>query len=212
MYIDFDALTPSQRYFAMVQSIIPRPIAWVLTNNASDGDGQPSYNLAPFSFFTAVCSDPPLLMFSAGKKATGDEAGQVKDTCRNIQENKHFVLHIASTDMLDAVNGSAATLDHGISEVEALGLKTVPFEGSELPRLANCSIALACSLYRIDEIGNTPQAVIYGQINTLYVDDEIITPSEQRLIIDGKKLDPLARLGGNYYGNVGDFLMADRPK
>ena len=210
MIIDFKTLTPSQCYFAMVQSIIPRPIAWVLTANGTDGEG--AFNLAPFSFFTGVCSDPPLLMLSVGKKPSGDEAGQVKDTCLNIRERKQFVVHIAGTDRLEAVNRSAATLNHGASEIQVQGLSTVPFDGFDLPRLGCCSIAIGCSLYRIDEIGNTPQSVIYGQIETMFVDDNIITPSDERLIIDGKKLDPLARLGGSFYGGIGDLLLADRPK
>ncbi len=215
MIIDFNAITPSQRYFAMVQSIIPRPIAWVLTANgagAQNDTTQEAYNVAPFSFFTGVCSDPPLLMLSVGKKPSGDEAGQVKDTCLNIRERKQFVVHIASVDRLDAVNGSAATLSHGVSELQAQGLKKAPFEGFELPRLACCSIAIACSLYRIDEIGNTPQSVIYGKIESMFIDDDIITPSDERLIIESKKLDPLSRLGGNIYGSVGELLLAKRPK
>lgn len=214
MIIDFKTLTSSQCYFAMVQSIIPRPIAWVLTANGAGKEAASTeeYNLAPFSFFTGVCSDPPLLMLSVGKKPSGDESGQVKDTGLNIRERKQFVVHIAAADHLEAVNGSAASLNHGSSEVKALGLTTLPFDGFELPRLACCSIAIGCSLYRIDEIGNTPQSVIYGQIETMFIDDAIITPSDERLIIDGKKLDPLARLGGSFYGNIGDLLLADRPK
>ena len=66
MILDFNQLAPSQRYFAMVQTIIPRPIAWVLTDNGDAREHQPrTLNLAPFSFFTGICSDPPLLMISA---------------------------------------------------------------------------------------------------------------------------------------------------
>ena len=216
MIVDFAELTPSQRYFAMVQTIIPRPIAWVLSANDAvepDHSLQPEhYNLAPFSFFTGICSDPPLLMLSVGKKPSGDEAGQVKDTYRNIRDHKQFVVHIASCDALRAVNDSAATLNHGDSELVHQGLKLEHFGDFCLPRLSACAVAMGCRLYRVDEIGNAPQALIYGQIETLFIDDQIITPDDERLMVDGKKLDPLARLGGRFYGNLGELLVADRPK
>ena len=212
MYIHFDTLTPSERYFAMVQSIVPRPIAWVLTKNSDEIVDNNDLNLAPFSFFTGVCSDPPLVLFSVGKKPSGDEQGYEKDTRKNIREHNEFVLHIASTDMLQPVNLSAATLNYGDSEIEQQQLETVAFEGFSLPRLKECRIAMGCSLYRIDEVGNVPQAVIYGEIKTMYVDDDVLdTSNPNRLIIDPKKLDPLSRLGGGHYAGLGDLLSAVRP-
>lgn len=209
MIIDFDQLEPSQRYFAMVQAIIPRPIAWVLSDNGVSA-GAP-YNLAPFSFFTGVCSDPPLLMLSIGKKAAGGEAGQVKDTRLNIHKRSHFVVHMASTAQMQALNQSAATLAHGDSELHLAGLATVPFAGFALPRLRDCTIAMGCSLYRMDEIGHSAQAVVYGKIETFFVDDALLIPHENRLIIDPHKLDPLARLGGNEYAQLGEVMTLRRP-
>ena len=203
MFIDFKAITANQCYGAMVQAIVPRPIAWVLTAN---GDG--SHNLAPYSFFTGICSDPPLLMISAGKK----DAIEEKDTRLNIRERKDFVVHIPSTRHLEELNKSAATLPHGESEVALSGLALSDIEGFSLPRISDCDIAIACSLYRIDEIGAVPQAVIYGQIQSISINDHLIVPNAKgRLQIDAKKLDPLARLGGSFYGSLGDILSVERP-
>ncbi len=216
MILNFNELSASQCYFAMVQSIIPRPIAWVLSDNGSTGESPQSqktdYNLAPFSFFTGICSDPPLLMLSVGKKTTGDEVGAEKDTRKNIAERKVFVVHIANTTQLNALNQTAATLNHGDSELHRTGLSTVPFEGFPLPRVSGCGIALGCRLYQMDEIGNTPQAVIYGQIEKMYVDDALICPHDTRLMIDPKRVDPLSRLGGSHYAALGELLGADRPQ
>jgi len=188
----------------MVQTIVPRPIAWVLSDS-----GNETYNVAPFSFFNGICSDPPLLMLSVGKK----DASEEKDTRVNIRERKHFVVNISSTRDLQKVNASSAILPHGESEVEAAGLDLVEFDGFSLPRIGSCDIAMACQLYRIDEIGNTPQAVIYGEIISLYVNDDLIVPNEKgRLQVDGLKLDPLSRLGGNDYAGIGNVLSATRPK
>lgn len=213
MIIDFTTLNSAQRYHAMVQSIIPRPIAWVLTaNGLTQNTAAGSHNLAPYSFFTGVCSSPPLIMLSMGKKTQGANQGCKKDTPTNIVNNKKFVVHIASTRSLDALNASAATLDYGDSEVERGGLSLVPFEGFVLPRLEQCDLAMGCSLYKTDEIGDEPQTIIYGQIEQLYINDSITRNDDQRLHIDGTRLDPLARLGGNNYGQLGATLTAKRPK
>ena len=208
MILDFATLSATERYFAMVQSIIPRPIAWVLSDNGENR----GFNLAPFSFFTGICSDPPLLMFSVGKKTTGAETGNIKDTAVNIQVRKHFVVHIANTQQLNLLNNSAATLDFGISELDAFNIQTTPFEGSPLPRVIDCPIAMSCTLYKIEEIGNSPQQLVFGEIKKLYVDDTLLTPNHSsRLQIDSQKLDPLVRLGGSFYGSLGELLVANRP-
>ena len=204
MLLNFKDLTPNQVYGAMVQTIVPRPIAWVLSDN---GDG--SFNVAPFSFFNGVCSDPPLLMLSVGKKDTDEE----KDTRVNIRERKKFVVHIPSARHIDKVNVSSASLAHGESEVIAADLELTPIEGFELPQIVGCGIAMACELYRIDEFGPESQAVIYGKIISLSVSDDLIVPNEKnRFQLDSKQLDPLSRLGGAYYAGIGHILCAKRPK
>ncbi|MBL4671147.1 MAG: flavin reductase family protein [Arenicella sp.] len=204
MYIDFKTLTSNQCYGAMVQTIVPRPIAWVLSDN---GDG--SYNVAPFSFFTGICSDPPLLMLSVGKK----DAVEEKDTRVNIRERRNFVVHIPGTRHLEQVNTTSATLAHGQSEVDTAKLELTEIDGFALPRITDCDIAIACNLYRIDEIGRVPQAVIYGEIQSITINDALIVDHPKgRLQLDSLALDPLTRLGGSNYGGLGDVLTASRPK
>lgn len=204
MKLDFKTLSPNQCYGAMIQTIVPRPIAWVLSDN---GDG--SFNVAPFSFFTGICSDPPLLMLSVGKK---DEAEE-KDTRVNIRERRNFVLHIASTRHIDQVNKTSATLAHGESEIDVANLELISIDGFPLPRIVGCDVAFACELYRIDEIGSVPQAVIYGEIQSIIVDDKLIVPHPKGYFqVDSTILDPLSRLGGNNYGSLGGVLVANRPK
>jgi flavin reductase (DIM6/NTAB) family NADH-FMN oxidoreductase RutF len=158
MLMDFTHLTPNQVYINLIQSLIPRPIAWVLSENA-----QGSYNLAPFTYFSAVCSDPPLLMISVGKKPDGSH----KDTRVNIEQRRGFVVHIAHREMLGPLNESSASLPAEVSEVDQLGLGTTPFEGFHLPRLTACRIAYACDCYEIQEVGGTPQPLIFGRIQSM---------------------------------------------
>ena len=203
MHIDLDTLSPAQAYFHMTQTLVPRPIAWVLSDN---GDG--SHNLAPFSYFNAVCSDPPLLMLSIGNRPDGTP----KDTRLNIEQRRHFVVHIAHTQQLPALNESAASLPRGESEVSRQGLELCAFDDFPLPRLADCRIAYACECEEVREIGNQRQGLIFGRIRTIYVDDSIIHQTEQgRLKIDNAQLDPLARLGASEYLVRGKVVSLTRP-
>ena len=163
MLIDLEKLSVSQVYFTMTQTVLPRPIAWVLSGNANK-----SYNLAPFSYFNAVCNDPPLIMISIGRK----EDGRLKDTLGNIQERPEFVVHIASCNQLADLNLSAATLPLGETEVTAGNLRTVVVKKYRLPRLADCKIAFMCKVHNIQEIGNNHQSLVFGQISKVFVADQ----------------------------------------
>ncbi len=204
MYFDLSQLTPGQVYVRMIQTLIPRPIAWVLSENADGG-----FNLAPFSYFNAVCSDPPLIMLSLGKKPDGSP----KDTRVNIERRSRFVIHIAHKEQAEALTASSATLPAGDSELERLGLETVPFEDFGLPRLADCRVAYACERYRIEEIGGTPQSLILGLVKAIYVDDAVTREDDKgRIQVDAKGIDPLGRLGADQYISFGELIRVPRPK
>ncbi len=203
MYLDFNKLSSDQVYFHIIQSLIPRPIAWVLTQNRNQ-----SYNLAPFSYFNAVCSDPALIMLSLGKKPDGSR----KDTLVNIQERKFFSLHIAHTELLPALNQSSATLEYGQSELDDLNLKLCDFAPHPLPRIQTCRVTYACENYQIHTLGNTAQHVIYGKINHCYLDDTIITYQDGgKIKLHADKLDPVARLGASEYAGLGEIIKLQRP-
>jgi flavin reductase (DIM6/NTAB) family NADH-FMN oxidoreductase RutF len=188
----------------MIQTLVPRPIAWVLSEIEQD-----RYNLAPFSYFNAVCSDPPLIMLSVGKKPDGS----FKDTRVNIEQRRDFVVHIAHRDMLQDLNQSSATLDADVSELDQLGIETTAFEGSRLPRIEACRIACACECYDIHELGSTPQSIIYGRVRHLYIDDGITSVNEKgRLKVHADKLEPVARLGADEYMSFGEIIGLARPK
>ncbi|TLS74949.1 flavin reductase family protein [Mariprofundus erugo] len=203
MQINFDQLTTSQRYFQMIQTLVPRPIAWVLSEHENG-----KLNLAPFSYFSAICADPALVMISVGKKSPGEE----KDTRNNIEARRYFVIHIPSMDQLAVMNDSSATMPAGVSEIEQLGLETVALENFPLPRLKDARAAFACELHALHEMGNSGQAVIYGEVKQLYLSDEIIEHGKDgRIKVDAEKLDPVARLGANEYAALSQIIRLPRP-
>ncbi len=202
MQLNLSELRPPQVYGLMSLTIIPRPIAWVLSDSGED-----RLNLAPFSYFSPVCSDPPLVSLSVGWK---DETTP-KDTRVNIEERDDFVIHIAHSGLLEAVNESSATLPLDDPEVKRLGLATVPFEGSRLPRLKDARIALACTQYDIRELGPKKQSLILGHVHQIYVDDALISEEGGRFNVDAAGLDPIARLGRAQYAALGDIIDLPRP-
>ncbi len=203
MWIDLANLSSKEVYFTLIQTLVPRPIAWTLSENEDGG-----LNLAPFSYFTAVCSDPPLLMISVGRKPTGEP----KDTWVNIEQRADFVVMLPHMGRLEDMNESSATLPAGDSEVIRLGLETVPFEGSRIPRLADCRVAYACRRHQILEIGNGPQALIFGQVGALYVDDAAVSTDDKgRVKVSAEVLDPVARLGAGEYASLGSVRRLPRP-
>jgi flavin reductase (DIM6/NTAB) family NADH-FMN oxidoreductase RutF len=110
------------------------------------------------------------------------------------------------------LNDSSATLPAEISEVERLGLATVPFADFSLPRLADCRVAFACEMYINLEIGTTPQALILGEVKSLYVDDAVANIDDKgRLRVDTAALEPLSRLGAGEYMNFGTIRQLKRP-
>ena len=204
MNINFAELSANQRYHLMTQTIIPRPIAWALTDSDNG-----SFNLAPFSYFTAVASAPAILMLSVGKKPNGDD----KDTLVNIVNNKKIVIHIASQHHADLVTQTAQTLAHGESELSKNNIVTTNFDGFSLPRLAQCDIAYGCELYEVKELGDVPQNLIFVKVKQVYINDEVITVDEkQRIKVHANKVCPLARLGGGEYASITEPFNITRPK
>ena len=195
MIIDLNELQPTQIYKTMIQTVIPRPIAWTLTENETG-----SYNLAPFSYFNAVGSNPPMVSLSIGKRKDGSD----KDTRRNIDERNYFTVHIASVEMAQNVTDSAKPLEVNESEIDNLNLELVKEEYFPLPRLKDCKVAYFCRKDQIIPLGNVPQSLVIGIVEYIYVSDECIEGSDGVFEIDAKKINPLGRLGGSDYCTFGE--------
>ncbi|MEM7563515.1 MAG: flavin reductase family protein [Pseudomonadota bacterium] len=204
MQIKLDELSTAQTYFTMTQTVLPRPIAWLLSENDDGG-----YNLAPFSYFNAVCSDPPLMMVSIGKQDDGSD----KDTTRNVRAREDFVIHIASSDQLTELNQSSATLPPGISEVEDNNLELTSVEGFRMPRLSDSKIAFFCKTHEMKMIGREQQqTLLFAEVIEIYVADDCVEINDQgRLKILAGQIQPLSRLGASQYASFGEVLSARRP-
>ncbi|WP_150910235.1 flavin reductase family protein [Marinobacter halotolerans] len=204
MLIDLQATDAKHIHPILTQAVIPRPVAWVLSENPEDG-----YNFAPYSFFTVITSKPPILMVSVGKKPAD---GSFKDTRVNIEATRRFVVHIGSQRHAQAMTETSRHLDHGLSELDNLGMDLVQEDGWPLPRVDGCPVALYCELREVIEMGDAPQSLVFGDIKQVFVEDSIARINEQgRFVFDAKGIDPIARLGGSEYGTLGEILNVPRP-
>jgi len=201
MLLDFTKLPPREVYGWMTSTIAPRPIAWVSTISA---DGRT--NLAPFSFFQGVTSNPPTLLFVP----VNNRDGQPKDTVRNIREVPEFVVNVAPYALAGPMNASSATLPYGESEFAKFDIATTPSTQVRPPRVAAAPVAFECTLQQIVDVGEGPLAahVVFGRIHLVHVSDAVLGADGR---IDAGKLDLIGRLGGDWYCRTTERFAIKRP-
>ena len=198
MEIELGPLSERDTYALLTQTIIPRPIAWVLTDNSLEGDAR--WNLAPFSFFNGIASNPPVVMFSIG---SWDVHGRTKDTLVNLRKSPDFTIGIANTSQENQVQQSATELPFGVSEVQEYGL-TVTQWNWKTPLIDGCRVNFACSLSKEIKVDDSSQILIFAKISKIWVADEAVSKdSKDRIVIDPKVIDPLLRLGAGKFGKLG---------
>ena len=201
MIFDMKDFSGSERYHLMTQSLIPRPIAWVLTSSQGK-----TWNLAPFSYFTAISSEPPLLMISCGTKAAD---GNIKDTTRNLRADGRATVMIASSDMINEVQTTADPLAHGVSEIEHAGLNLKSIDGLEFPVVEGVSLAFSCKLYEEKLINK--QSLLFLEVQSIWVADKVVSQDQKgRAVIDPKRVDPLCRLGAGWFGELGPVKKPEK--
>lgn len=184
-------LTQAEIYKLMTGAVVPRPIAWVSTLSSAG-----VHNLAPFSSFTFVCHDPPMLAVGIDAKVGGDG---LKDTARNILHRGEFVVHIADRSLLPALHASAEDVPPEVSELEFTGLTARPSRRLATPAVAEAPIAIECVLERCIELGRPPNRLMIGRVVQFLVREALLDGTR----IDMDALDPLSRLGGPHYAGLG---------
>ena len=172
----------------MIRAITPRPIAWVSSVSAA---GVP--NLAPFSYFNGVSTNPAALMFSAVNKSDGSK----KDTVRNIESTKQFVVNIVPHSVAEKMLVTAGDFEFEINEFEKAGLTERSSHRVDVPSVVESPIQFECELMQIVNIGEGPLAanVIFGRILLISIFDSVLTNDK----IDPALVDSIGRMGGRDY-------------
>ncbi|SME91998.1 flavin reductase family protein [Streptomyces sp. Amel2xC10] len=187
MRVDYDpeSLGSGAFYRLLTAVVVPRPIAWVSTL-AADGT---TANLAPHSFFTVACTDPPIVQFtSVGRK----------DSLRNVEATGEFVVNFAPEPLFEQINASATDFPAHEGEFEAVGIEPEPSARVKPPRVAASPVALECRLHSTLGIGNS--TLVLGQVVHAAVREDAVVDG----LPDIRRLKPLARLGRDEWGTVGE--------
>ena len=200
MKVDPATLSSDAAYYWQIATILPRPIAWVSTLN-DDG----STNLAPFSFFTGVSSDPPTCLICVSRQSNGRK----KDTWTNVERAGEMVVHVVTDALAQQMNITSRSFPYGVDEIAEAGLTKLPSERVAVPRIAESPVAMECKLERIVEVGRAGTAVIIGEILLWHVDDAVLGPNGR---VDLGKLDAIGRLAGASYTRTRDRFDMIRPK
>jgi flavin reductase (DIM6/NTAB) family NADH-FMN oxidoreductase RutF len=205
---DLTGMSRAAAYHLLTQVLVPRPIAWVLSDNGHRSDdeldddamhSEQRWNLAPYSFFNGVSADPPTVMFSVSSRPSL----AAKDTLTNILARPHHTIALPHVGQLDAVQRTSEELPPGVSELPHAGIAALDWDWPT-PRPAGARIALACTLDQIVPIGDRGQRMALSRVHQVWVDDVAVgVDAKGRVFIDPVALDPLARLGAGLYAPLG---------
>ena len=187
----------------LTNMITPRPIAFVSTIGR---DGV--YNLAPYSYFTAICNSPMIVGFSQGRK----RKGQKKDTLVNIETSKEFVIAIVTESIAEAMVKTAKAYPLEVDEFREAGLTPAPADRVQAPLLAESPVNMECRLVQILEFGVAPRqnTFVIGQVLQVHIKDEFMVDNELQPL----KLKVIGRLGGHgkAYCRTTDVFNIQRSK
>jgi len=178
-------------YLMMTALVVPRPIGWISTVSAAG-----VRNVAPYSYFNLMGSDPFFCAFGS----TG-----VKDSLANIREVPQFVCNIVTMHVLEKMNFTSADYPREQDEFEWAGLTPVPSVKVRPPRVGEARAHLECELVQVVSERNTH--VVIGRVVHVHVDPSVWKDGR----VDPRLLDPVCRLSGSLYANLGDIFSVQRP-
>ena len=216
MDVNPSQLAHRELYSVLLAAVVPRPIAWVSSLSAS---GQP--NLAPFSFFNAVCAKPPLLAFAPGMRvprkseaaadaSAGHPGVHTKDTLRNIRETQEFVINVVTFELAESMNLTSGEYDADVDEFEMAKVASAPSNVVRPRRVAESPVSFECKLHQILDFNPAPEggSLVIGEIVSVHIDERHI--KEGRL--DRNSLDLIGRMGGMQYTRTTERFEMVRPK
>jgi flavin reductase (DIM6/NTAB) family NADH-FMN oxidoreductase RutF len=193
MHFNLSELPQKDRYKLLISTIVPRPIAWISSLNANG-----SVNLAPFSAFGYMGSDPALIAVSPAEG---------KQTLDNIRREREFVVNMVPVALLDAMNLSATDFPIGESELEYAGLEAGPSVRIRTPRVAQSPVNFECQLHSVVEVGRN--RVVIAEVLELHLPDELV--NSEKMYVDTRGLDIVGRMGGgDGYATTRDEVQLER--
>lgn len=185
MLFDFATLSGLDTYKLLAASVVPRPIAWVVTETPGG-----ALNAAPYSFFNVLSGDPPLVAIGIGARSPTT----LKDTGENIRATGQFVVNLVSHDLAEAMNITAIDFPPGQNELTEAGLTTLPSTMVRPPRIAESPVAIECEHFNTMDVA-PGRSIVFGRVLAMHIRDEAVL-DQARCYIDTARLDLIGRMGG----------------
>jgi len=185
MLINYENKELTQKYQLMAQTIIPRPIAWIVTQN-EDG----IVNIAPFSYFMGLSSEPATMIVSIGHKSDGSQ----KDTLKNLRETKKCTICMVDEAHLEAMHLSSKELNAALSEADEFNINTQNIVENFPPMIEGVPSAFFCEFYQEIDLKNSKTIPLIVEIKEQYISDDILSDKEN-ITLD---YAPVARVGKSY--------------
>ncbi len=187
------------RYKLAVSTIVPRPIAWMVTLDELD-----RVNAAPFSFFNIFSDDPMVVGIGIGPRPEGS----AKDTVANVRARGEFVVCLVSEEVLQGMNVTAADFEPGTGELAQAGLTPLPSEKVAPPRIAESPVALECRTFQLIPIGR--HTLVLGEVVGMHIRDELML-DPARHYVDTPGLRLVGRMHGRgWYARTTDLVDVPR--
>jgi flavin reductase (DIM6/NTAB) family NADH-FMN oxidoreductase RutF len=201
MIIDPAQQDPRDVYKLMTGIIVPRPIAFVSTISQEG-----IRNLAPFSFFTAVSANPPVICFSP---LVRELDGSRKDTLANIEATREFVVHAVSEPIAEQMNACSYDYPADVDEFDVSGLTPVKSDIVKPPRVLEALVAMECRLLQAIHVSAKPLggSIVLGEVLRFHVRDVILSNFK----IDPDRFAPIGRMSGPTYVRTTDRFLMERP-
>ena len=201
MHFDLARLAPSDAYKLLVSTVVPRPIALTTTVDLAG-----RVNAAPFSFFNAVSSIPPVVVLGI---SPGDSAGDGwKDTERNIRETGEFVVNLVDEAIAERMNVCAVDFPNTVGELEHADLHPIPSVGVRPPRIAEAPVSFECQ--RITGLSLGPRSTLeIGRVIHIHIRDDLVDP--EKFYVQTDKMRLIGRMHGRgWYARTSDLFSMDR--
>ena len=199
MRYDLDQVPTPIAYKLLAATVVPRPIAWVVTRGAQ------GVNAAPYSFFNVMGSAPPTVALGL----LADPERGFKDSAANILETGEFVVNLVPERLVEAMNLTAADAPRGVDELALAGLATLPSQHIAPPRIAESPVAFECRT--LSSVVTGPcQTVVIGRVLAVHIEDRYLLDAD-RGWVDTDALDLVARSYGSDYIRSHDTFKLDRP-
>jgi flavin reductase (DIM6/NTAB) family NADH-FMN oxidoreductase RutF len=199
MLFDLETIPTREAYKLMVTTVVPRPIAWLVSQDKAG-----VVNAAPYSFFNCFGDKPPVIGIGIGPNADGTP----KDSLRNIQETGQFTVCMVSEATAEAMNVTAIDFPPEIDELAAAGLTAVPSSKVAPPRIGESPVAMECETFQLVPVGH--HTLVLGRVVALHVRDDCVLNAE-KFYIDTPRLELIGRMHGRgTYTRTTDTLEINR--